>query len=129
MAETLKRVRDLSLDLRPAILDSLGLLPALQWHFERYTEQTQVQVDFDQSGLDRRFPSEIEIGAYRLIQEALANVARHADVREVTVRLVASEEALKLYVVDNGVGFDADEAIAYRSLEPGWRACVSEQPC
>ena len=71
-----------------------------------------MQVDFDQSGLDRRFPSEIEIGAYRLIQEALTNVARHADVREVTVRLVASEEALKLYVVDNGVGFDADEAIA-----------------
>jgi signal transduction histidine kinase len=112
VADTLKRVRELSLDLRPAILDSLGLLPALQWHFERYTQQTGVQVDFDQRGLDRRFPAEIETGAYRLIQEALTNVVRHADVRNVTVRLLASEEALKLYVVDNGVGFDADAAIA-----------------
>ena len=73
------RVRKLSLDLRPAMLDDLGLLPALLWHFEHYTAQTQVRVNFKHSGLEkRRFGQEVETAAYRLVQEALTNVARHA---------------------------------------------------
>jgi signal transduction histidine kinase len=112
IAKTLEQVRDLSQDLRPAILDSLGLSPALKWHFARYTRQTGVAVDFGSQGLNRRLPTQIEAGAYRLIQEALTNVARHAGVTSVTVQAYAAEDTLSVFVVDEGVGFEVDDALA-----------------
>jgi two-component system sensor histidine kinase UhpB len=112
VAMTLERVRDLSLDLRPAVLDSLGLLPALQWQFERYTRLTGIIVDFSADGLDHRLPARLEAGTYRLIQEALTNVARHAGVSEVIVQIYVSEGTLSLYVVDTGAGFDVEKALA-----------------
>ncbi|HEY7022529.1 MAG TPA: PAS domain S-box protein [Ktedonobacterales bacterium] len=111
VATTLERVRDLSLDLRPAVLDSLGLLPALQWLFERYTRLTGVTVDFSVDGLDHRLPARFEAGIYRIIQEALTNVSRHAGVTEVIVQIYVTEEDLSLYVVDAGAGFDIEEAL------------------
>ena len=106
--ELIERVRGLSLDLRPAILDDLGLLPALLWYFERYTAQTNVRVAFKHAGLDRRFTSEVETMAYRIVQEALTNVARHAGVQEVTVRVWVDEQTLCVQVEDRGVGFDPE---------------------
>jgi len=106
------RVRELSLDLRPAMLDDLGLLPALLWHFERFTALTQVKVAYEHSGLDRRFPPEVETTAYRIVQEALTNVARHAGVDGVTVRVQAGHDGLSLHVLDDGVGFDSARALA-----------------
>jgi PAS domain S-box-containing protein len=100
------RVRDLSLRLRPTMLDDLGLLPALVWQFERYTAQTRVDVAFEQGPLPGRFPPPVETAAYRIIQEALTNVARHAGVADVVVRLWADEETLGLQVEDRGAGFD-----------------------
>ena len=85
----LRRVRERSLDLRPAMLDGLGLLAALLWHFERYTYQTRIQVRFHHFGLDRRFPAELETAAYRIIQEALTNTARYAHTDEVDVHVRA----------------------------------------
>jgi signal transduction histidine kinase len=111
VAHALEQVRDLSLDLRPAILDSLGLLPALEWQFERYTNQTGVQVDFSTEGLDHRLPTHLEAGVYRLIQEALTNVARYAGVSAVIVHIYVTEERLLLYVVDEGTGFNVEEAL------------------
>jgi PAS domain S-box-containing protein len=102
------RVRDLSLRLRPTMLDDLGLRPALLWHFERYSAQTKIHVEFEQSGLDSRFPPEVETAAYRIVQEALTNVARHASVAEVTVRIWFDQDLLCLQVEDPGVGFDSD---------------------
>ena len=93
------------------MLDSLGLLPALHRQFERYTKQTGVQVNFQQSGLEQRLPGEIETGAYRLIQEALTNVARYADIAAVTVQVLATAETLTLFVVDDGLGFDVEAAL------------------
>jgi PAS domain S-box-containing protein len=111
--ELIVRVRDLSLDLRPAMLDDLGLLPALLWHLERYTAQTNVRVTFKHAGLtDRRYPPEVETAAYRVVQEALTNVARHAGVSEATVRLWADQEMLNVQVEDRGAGFDAEAALA-----------------
>lgn len=112
VATTLERVRDLSLNLRPAVLDSLGLLPALQWQFERYTRLTSISIDFSADGLDHRLPARLEAGVYRLIQEALTNVSRHAGVSEVTVQIYVSEGTLSLYVVDRGTGFDVEKALA-----------------
>jgi PAS domain S-box-containing protein len=105
--EMMVQVRELSLDLRPAVLDDLGLLPALVWHFERYTALTGVEVAFDHQGLDRRFAHEVETTAYRLVQEALTNVARHAQAPEAAVRIWASDESLLMDIVDRGQGFSA----------------------
>jgi two-component system sensor histidine kinase UhpB len=110
--DALTRVRELSLDLRPAMLDSLGLLPTLLWRFETYTRQTGIQVAFHHAGLEQRFAPEVETGAYRVIQEALTNVARHAAVPVVRVELEATDQALRISVIDEGLGFDAEEAIA-----------------
>ena len=86
--ELMARARKLSLDLRPGMLDDLGLLPTLLWHIEHYTAQTRVQVTFKNSGLEgRRFAPEVETAAYRIAQEALTNIARHAGVNEATLRV------------------------------------------
>jgi PAS domain S-box-containing protein len=110
--DALIRVRELSLDLRPGMLDSLGLLPTLLWRFESYTRQTGIQVEFHHTGLDQRFAPEVETGAYRIVQEALTNVARHAAVPAVRVHLMTTDESLRIYLVDEGTGFDAEEAVA-----------------
>ncbi|RME47320.1 MAG: GAF domain-containing protein [Chloroflexi bacterium] len=109
--ELMARVRELSLDLRPTMLDDSGLLPALLWHFGHYTAQTGVVVSFEHSGLERRFSAEVETAAYRIVQEALTNVARYAGVNEVAVRVTADEEKLYVEVEDEGVGFDPMSAL------------------
>ena len=106
-------VRDLSLDLRPAMLDDLGVLPALLWHFDRYTAQTHVRVTFQHSGLERRrFAPEVETAAYRIVQEVLTNVARHASVDQVTIRLWTDQDTLGVQIEDRGTGFDPEAALA-----------------
>jgi PAS domain S-box-containing protein len=107
-------VRRMSLDLRPALLDDLGLLPAFLWLFDRYTGQTGVRVNFEHAGLEQRVSEELETAAYRIVQEALTNVARHAGVSEVTVRAGRDAGMLRLLVVDHGVGFDCNGALRVR---------------
>ena len=109
--ELLERVRALSLDLRPSILDDLGVLPALLDNIERYMSQTKIRVHLEHSGLDRRFAPETETGVYRIVQEALTNVARHGHVDEVTVRLWATDDVLGVQVEDHGEGFDPDAVL------------------
>jgi signal transduction histidine kinase len=111
--ELMARVRDLSLDLRPAMLDDLGLLPALSWHIERYAAQTRIAVQLKHRGVeDRRFDPRIETAAYRTIQEALTNVARHAQTDNVDVRLWAEDQELWLQIADQGRGFDLESTLA-----------------
>lgn len=99
-------VRDMTLSLRPPMLDDLGLLPTLSWHMTRYEHATDITVRFTHSGLDRRFEPNIETAAYRVIQEALTNVARHARTDSATVQVAAQDELLTVKVADPGVGFD-----------------------
>ncbi|MEK7326498.1 MAG: PAS domain S-box protein, partial [Chloroflexota bacterium] len=107
------QVHDLSLELRPPVLDDLGLLPALLWHFEHYTAQTNVRVTVEHRGVkDRRFAAEVETAVYRIVQEALTNAARHAGVREAVVRLWADQDTLGVQVEDRGRGFDPQAALA-----------------
>ena len=101
------KVRGLALDLRPAMLDDFGLVPALRWLFKRYAE-----ADGHTDRLRRirwrqlALRPEIETAAYRIVQEALTNVARHAEVREAAVRIGATEDSLRVEIEDHGVGFD-----------------------
>lgn len=113
VGELLSQVREMSLDLRPAMLDDLGLLPALLWHFDRYKTQTDITVQFKHNGLEgRRFVSEMETAAYRIVQEALTNVARHAAVKEVAVRVWVDHETLTVEIEDEGDGFNPESALA-----------------
>jgi signal transduction histidine kinase len=101
------RVRNLALDLRPSMLDDFGLVAAVQWLVQRYAAQTGIGVDVVQSGLDEtRFSAEVEIAAYRIIQEALTNVVRHAQTREAIVRIRQEPRTLIVEVEDRGIGFD-----------------------
>jgi PAS domain S-box-containing protein len=110
--ELLGRIGGLSFDLRPAALDQLGLLPALLALFERYTEQTGVQVHLKHRGVERRFAPELETTAYRVVQESLTNVARHAGVTEVTVRVWVTADLLSVQIEDRGLGFGPEAALA-----------------
>jgi signal transduction histidine kinase len=106
VSDIIGQVRDMSLNLRPSMLDDLGLVPTLQWHIDRYTSQTGIQVIFQCDEFPERFPTEIESAAYRIIQEALTNAARHAQVKEIFVGLVMQEKTLWVEVLDKGKGFD-----------------------
>ncbi|HEY2964377.1 MAG TPA: PAS domain S-box protein [Pyrinomonadaceae bacterium] len=108
--EALRLVRDLSVDLRPPLLDDLGLVTALRWYVDRYAKRTGVVADVvvEMKDPNERFSRELETACFRIAQEALTNVARHARAGCVLVRLVKDENGLFLSVKDNGVGFNAE---------------------
>ena len=110
--ELMRRVSNLSLDLRPPMLDDFGLLAALRWLFERYKVQTGVEVQFAHAGIAGRITPAVETAAFRIVQEALTNVARHAEVKQVNVRVRCHEGLLTVQVEDEGKGFEASAALA-----------------
>ena len=105
VSELMGKVRNLSLDLRPAMLDDFGLFTALRWLFERFQIQTGIviQCNYDLDS-DQRFSPAIETAAFRIIQEALTNIARHAEVWEAQVNLEIGDN-LSIEIVDQGTGF------------------------
>lgn len=110
----LDRVRNMSLTLRPAMLDDFGLLPTLLWHFKRYTAQTSIPIHFRQRCLDTRFRPEIETAVYRIVQEALTNIARHACAAEAEVMTLVEGDMLLVTVEDKGVGFEPEAVIVMK---------------
>lgn len=104
-----RRIREMSLDLRPLMLDDLGLIPTLVWHLGRFQQQTGIAVDLRYNDVERRFAPIVETTLYRIIQEALTNIARHAQVTEAAVRLWADAENIQAQVEDEGVGFDVEK--------------------
>lgn len=110
--DIMARVKDLCLELRPSTLDDLGLLPTLLRHFQAYKTQTDVDVHFKQKGLERRFDPDTETAVFRIVQEALTNVARHSGVGEVNVRIVAGRRKIALQIEDSGRGFARDTVYA-----------------
>jgi PAS domain S-box-containing protein len=101
----LEQVRDISLDLRPSILDDLGLEPALRWYTERQAALVELKVEFHADRLEQRLDPMIETECFRIAQEALTNVVRHAQAKTVTVELRKEDGQLHLRVRDDGVGF------------------------
>ncbi|ACZ62054.1 PAS domain S-box protein [Dehalococcoides mccartyi] len=106
VSELISSVRNMSLDLRPRMLDDLGLLPALLWYFDRFTSQTGINVNFQHAGLKRKFSPQLGTAVYRIIQEALTNVVRYAGVDNVLVRAKADKNHLALVIQDKGKGFN-----------------------
>ena len=106
--EALRLVRDLSVDLRPPLLDDLGLATALCWYVDRYSQRvgvaTEIQIDLPNQ--NERFSRELETACFRIAQEALTNVVRHARATLVSLRLTRNETELEMEIKDDGVGFD-----------------------
>ncbi|MCA9953971.1 MAG: GAF domain-containing sensor histidine kinase [Anaerolineales bacterium] len=103
--QALQELRDLIVDLRPSLLDDLGLVPALQSQVQSFTQRTGVQADFVLNGRRQRVQPEIETIVYRIAQEALTNVTKHAQASHVTVQIGFEEDVLQLEVRDDGRGF------------------------
>lgn len=104
---TVKLVRNITLLLRPSMLDDLGLIPALEWQAREVSRQTGLRVDIAAGGVSDDLPEEFKTCIYRVVQEALHNVTRHAGAS--SVRVVAQQEPkrLLLSIQDDGHGFDA----------------------
>ena len=107
LSELDERVSDLALDLRPQMLDDLGLLPTLRWYTNRYTQRTGIEVALEVVDYEKQVTLEVTTAIYRTVQEALTNVAKHAEASSVAIRLVRSESTIIATVHDNGRGFDA----------------------
>jgi signal transduction histidine kinase len=110
--DLLKSVRALTLSLRPRMLDDLGLSPALEWQTKLFARQTGIAVELELSLPTARFPTELEITVYRVVQEALTNVARHSGATAAVVTVTASDTELHVEIADRGRGFDATTALA-----------------
>jgi signal transduction histidine kinase len=109
LQELIERVRNLSLELRPGVLDDHGLVPALRWLLRRYQERSLIDVQLTVSGGQRRLSNDVETTVYRITQEALTNIARYAEVRAACVELRITASQLDLRISDTGKGFDLDQ--------------------
>lgn len=124
--ELINRVSRLSLELRPPMLDDLGLIPALLWHINRYQEQTGIEVDFQHGSVEgRRFTSEVETTVYRIVQETLTNVARHSHAKRAVLGVHARDGWMEIQIEDNGSGFDLQAAFAKNRGLAGMRERVN----
>lgn len=109
VADTLEGVRELAVELRPSVLDDLGLVPAVQHAVRDCHERYGLAVDFEAVGLEGvRLPPAIETALYRIAQEALTNVVRHACANKVSLLLAVRAGTVVLIVEDDGCGFDVD---------------------
>ena len=114
--ELIGHVRQIAADLRPGVLDDFGLPTALEWQAGRFTDRTEIACRVEDATGDADIPDHIATSAFRIAQEALTNVARHAEARSVTIALRADDERLVLSVRDDGRGFDPDAVAGKGSL-------------
>lgn len=105
-AAALEEVRRVALELRPTILDDLGLAAALDWRVEEFNAVGGTRATLSVEGIGERLPGPVELALFRVAQEALTNVARHAQATTVSVGLRRAAGDLVLTIEDNGVGFD-----------------------
>lgn len=110
--ELLATVRELTLQLRPRILDDFGLRAALEWHTRRFTTQTGIAIELDVVLPEPRLAPELETVVFRLVQEALTNVARHSGATAAAVTVAADTVTLHVEISDRGRGCDATAALA-----------------
>src|SRR6266566_4862739 len=104
--QTLRAIRNLSIDLRPSALDDLGLLPALRWYVKEYSQKCSIEVEFVATGFKQRLPAEMETALYRIVQESLTNTARHANASKVLITMKEDADAVYATITDDGCGFD-----------------------
>jgi signal transduction histidine kinase len=114
----LKTVRNITQQMHPAALDDLGLVPAIDSALRGLARRQNIRAELHQTDLPDRLPRDVELAAYRIVQEAVTNVAKHASASEVHVHLTHLKDRLLIEVEDDGVGFveDIDRPIIARGL-------------
>jgi two-component system sensor histidine kinase DegS len=108
-ASTFSQVRDFIFDLRPMMLDDLGLVPTIRRYLEAYKEKTGLELALVITGTERRFQSHREVLTFRSIQSLLSNVREHAQATQVKVNIDLDEQQIRTVVEDNGRGFEAEQ--------------------
>jgi signal transduction histidine kinase len=115
--ETLQKVRDQSQMFRPAVLDDFGLEQTIEWFTRQFSRQAGIPVGFHAEGGETGLSSEEAVHLYRIVQESLNNVARHARASRADVALRAGAEQLSVEIVDDGVGFEAEASVGHALRE------------
>jgi PAS domain S-box-containing protein len=117
--QTTERIRDVMADLRPPVLDDYGLVAALRWYGEKISRRINLPISVAGEEPNPRLDSHVENALFRIGQEALTNVAKHAQASEVKISVDVERDSLRLTIVDNGVGFDP-EHIMQPEIGGGW---------
>jgi two-component system sensor histidine kinase DegS len=112
---TLQDTRRFIFDLRPMILDDLGLVPTLRRYVQQFSEKNNLEVNLMVQSIDSRLPTHYEVAIFRFIQEALNNVSKHANATQARVLLEASGNSIHVSVEDDGSGFHISEVLADQS--------------
>ena len=112
----LQQVRNMSLELRPSMLDDFGLEAALNWYVRGFEERTGIRTQIVAAAPGYDTPETIRTACFRVVQEALTNVARHARAQNVVVELRPDSESIRLLIQDDGLGFDHEAAMVRASL-------------
>jgi signal transduction histidine kinase len=113
---TLHSVRRISTELRPSLLDDLGLAAAMEWHLREFEKRSGLKTTFNQPEEELQFDDHVKTAIFRIFQESLTNVARHSDANHVKVDLIANENQVVLKIKDNGKGFDKQKAAQSKTL-------------
>jgi signal transduction histidine kinase len=116
IAATLGEIRRLMVDLRPTLLDDLGLIPAIRWYAETHLARAGVGPLIEVAGPRRRLPSPVETALFRVIQEAITNIVKHAEAKRATIRVEFKDSAIAAMIGDDGKGFDPQGSHGERGL-------------
>ncbi len=119
LAKTIREVRRISRDLRPGMLDDLGLLPALESLAADFSERTGIEVHIEADGLRENMPRGSRTTLFRVAQESLTNIERHAEATKVNITITSANSCICLMITDNGKGFDMQNAPAKKRKRGG----------
>ena len=114
VVETLEEIHRVVYELRPTVLDDLGLIAAVQWHVENYLRPTGIEAHFETEGEERRLPLQVETALFRIVQEASTNIVRHAEAESASVTLEFNDSSIAIHIEDDGKGFDIREVMSKR---------------
>jgi signal transduction histidine kinase len=118
--QTLNKVRDLTSYLRPPLLDDLGLIDTLRWYIKDFSKRTNIKVTLKSENYRSRLHQDLEMVLYRIAQEALANVAKHAQATKVSILLEKKNNLVLLTVKDDGIGIDLKKVQRERKMKKGF---------
>ncbi|MCX7839488.1 MAG: GAF domain-containing protein [Anaerolineae bacterium] len=119
VAQILDGIHKLIFDLRPSMLDHLGLFVALRWYAETHLQPLGMRVHLEEHGTSRRLPPKMETALFRVVQEAINNIAKHSGARNVRLNFDCSNGAVQIDVEDDGIGFDLNEMAQMVDLRRG----------
>ncbi|WP_346860302.1 cache domain-containing protein [uncultured Draconibacterium sp.] len=115
VSETIRTVQRISSDLRPGLLDDLGLVPAIEWYCQKFHQRTGIEYNFVTDGTQASDENK-NLALYRILQEALTNVMRHAKAKHVEINLHRSKEFIILKITDDGIGMKMEQIQSSKSL-------------